>query len=56
MASRKSHEFPPVAEDEEQEAPKGEYSSQTSSVGSHPSGDEEELAPSSFVKRPRWFE
>jgi hypothetical protein len=35
---------------------KGEQSSQTSSVGSQPSGGEEELAPSSSVRRPKWFE
>jgi hypothetical protein len=56
LASRKSHELPPVAEDEEQEAPKGEQRSEASSSGSQPSGGEEELAPSSSVRRPRWFE
>ena len=55
LVSRKSHELPPVEENEEQVAPKREQSSQTSSSGSHPSG-EEELAPFSSVKRPRWFE
>jgi hypothetical protein len=44
-----------VAEDEEQEAPKGEQCSETSSSGSQPSGGEEELAPSISVRRPRWF-
>jgi hypothetical protein len=45
-----------VTEDEEQEALKGEQSSQTSSVGSQPSDGKRELAPSSFVKRPSWYE
>jgi hypothetical protein len=40
LASRKSHELPAVAEDEEQVALKGEQSSQTSSSGSQPSGGE----------------
>jgi hypothetical protein len=44
-----------VAEDKEKEALKGEQRSETSSVGSQPSGGEEELAPSSSVRRPRWF-
>jgi hypothetical protein len=45
-----------VTEDEEQEAPKGEQSSQTSSVRSQPSDGKRELAPSSFVRRPSWYE
>jgi hypothetical protein len=45
-----------VAEDEEQEASKGEQSSYTSSVGSQPSDGKRELAPSSFVRRPNWYE
>jgi hypothetical protein len=45
-----------VAEDKEQEALKGEQSSQTSSSGSQPSGGKEELAPSSSVRRPSWYE
>jgi hypothetical protein len=45
-----------VAEDEEKKAPKGEQSSETSSSGSQPSGGEEELAPSSSVRRPSWYE
>jgi hypothetical protein len=45
-----------VTEDEEQEAPKGEQSSQTSSVGSQPSDGKRELAPSSSVRRPSWYE
>jgi hypothetical protein len=53
LASRKSHELPPLEEDEEQVAPKGEQSSQTSSSGSQPSGGKEELAPSSSVRRPK---
>jgi hypothetical protein len=57
LASRKSHETLPVTEDEEQEALKVESrSSATSSVGSQPLGEEEERsAPSSSVRRPRWF-
>jgi hypothetical protein len=45
-----------MTEDEEQEALKGEQSSQTSSVGSQPSDGKRELAPSSSVKRPSWYE
>jgi hypothetical protein len=45
-----------VAEDEEQEAPKGTQCSETSSVGSQPSGGKEELAPSSSVRKPSWYE
>jgi hypothetical protein len=45
-----------VVEDEEQEAPKGKKSSQNSNVGSQPSDGRRELAPSSFVKRPSWYE
>jgi hypothetical protein len=45
-----------VTEDEEQEAPKGEQSSQTSSVGSQPSDGKRELAPSSSVRKPSWYE
>jgi hypothetical protein len=55
LASRKSHELPPVVEDEEQEAPKGEQRLEASSSGNQPSGGEE-LAPSSSIRRPRWFE
>jgi hypothetical protein len=55
LASVKSHEFPRVAEDEEEEATKGEQRSEASNSGSQPSGGEE-LAPSSSVRRPRWFE
>ena len=55
LASRKSHDLPLVVEDKEQEASKGEYISQISNSGSHPSGDEE-LAPSHSVRKPRWFE
>jgi hypothetical protein len=40
-----------VAEDEEKKALKGDQSSETSSSGSQPSGGEEELAPSSSVKK-----
>jgi hypothetical protein len=43
-------------QDKEQVASKGEQSSHTSNAGSHPSGREEELAPSNFVTRPKWFE
>jgi hypothetical protein len=45
-----------VTKDEEHEAPKGEHSSKTSRSGSESSGGKEELAPSSFVKRPNWYE
>jgi hypothetical protein len=57
FASRKSHEPIPVTEDEEQEALKAEPGSpMASSSGQQPSGEEEEpLAPSSSVRRPRWF-
>jgi hypothetical protein len=41
-------------QDEEQVAPKEEQSSQISSARCHISGGE--LAPSSAVKRPKWFE
>jgi hypothetical protein len=46
-----------VTEDEEQEALKAEPGSPTaSSSGQQPSGEEEEpLAPSSSVRRPKWF-
>jgi hypothetical protein len=44
-----------VAEDKEQEASKGEHSSQNSSLGSQPSGGKEELAPSNSVRRPSWY-
>jgi hypothetical protein len=53
LAARKSHELTPVAEDEEQVAQKEEKGSQTSNSRSHPSGGEEDLAPSSAVRRPR---
>ena len=56
LASRKSRELTLVPEDEEQVVPKGEQSSQISSSRSQPSGEKEELAPSIFVRRPRWFE
>jgi hypothetical protein len=57
FASRKSHEPIPVTENEEQEALKVEPGSPKSpSSGQQPSGEEEEtLAPSSSVRRPRWF-
>jgi hypothetical protein len=41
-----------VAEDEEKKDSKGEKSSNTSILRSLPSGGEEELNPSSFVKIP----
>jgi hypothetical protein len=44
-----------VTKDEEQEAPKGDQSSHTSSVGSQPSDGKRELAPSSSVRRPSWY-
>jgi hypothetical protein len=56
LASSKSHDLLIVAEDEEQMAPKGEHSSHTSSARSHSSGGDEKLAPSSSVRRPKWFE
>jgi hypothetical protein len=45
-----------MVEDEEQEAPKGEQCSKASSSWSQPLGGEEDLAPSSSIRRPRWFE
>jgi hypothetical protein len=45
-----------MAKDKEQEAPKGEQSSKTSSSRSQPSGGKEELAPSSSIRRPNWYE
>jgi hypothetical protein len=45
-----------VVEDEEKKALKGEQSSETSSSGSQPLGGEEELSPSSSVRRPSWYE
>jgi hypothetical protein len=45
-----------MAEDEEQEASKGEQSSQNSSVGSQPSDAKRELAPSNSFRRPSWYE
>jgi hypothetical protein len=56
LASRKSQEPPPMAEDEEHEVSMGERCSKASISGRQPSGGEEELTPSSSVKRPRWFE
>jgi hypothetical protein len=44
-----------VAEDDEQDTQKGEQFSETSSAGSQPSSGEEELAPSSSVRRHRRF-
>jgi hypothetical protein len=59
FASRKSHEPIPVIEDEEHEASKVEpWSPKTqtiSSSGRKTSGEEETLAPSSFISRPPWF-
>ena len=34
----------------------GEHSSQICSVGSQPSDEKRELAPSSYVKKPTWYE
>ena len=45
-----------MVEDEENVALKGEDSSYISSSWSQPSSEEEDLAPSNFVRRPRWFE
>jgi hypothetical protein len=45
-----------VAKYEEQEALKGEQSSQTSSVGSQPLDGKRELAPSSSFRRSSWYE
>jgi hypothetical protein len=50
------HGLMSVAEDEDQEAPKGTQCLETSSVRSQPSDGKRELAPSSFVKRPSWYE
>jgi hypothetical protein len=41
LASRKSHDLPPMVDDKEQEALKGEHRSKTSSSWSQPSGGEE---------------
>ena len=56
LASSRSHWLPPVVEEKKQVAPKGEHSSQTSSLGSQPLGGEEELATSSSIRIPRYFE
>jgi hypothetical protein len=45
-----------VAENEEQEAPKGEQNSKTSSSWSKPSCGEEDLSPSISIRRPGWYE
>lgn len=45
-----------VAKGKEKETSKGEQSSQTSNTGSQPLGGKEELAPSSSVRRPNWYE
>jgi hypothetical protein len=45
-----------VTKDEEQEALKGEQSSQTSSVRRQPSAGKRELAPSNSVRRLSWYE
>jgi hypothetical protein len=45
-----------VTEYKEQEASKGEQSSQTSSVRSQPSNGKRELAPFSSVRKPSWYE
>jgi hypothetical protein len=45
-----------MAEDEEHEVSMGERCSKASISGRQPSGGEEELTPSSSLKRPRWFE
>lgn len=57
FASRKSHEPIPMTKDEEQEAPKVELGSlSTSKALQQPSHKEEErLAPSTFINRPQWF-
>ena len=44
-----------VAQDKGQKAPKGEQSSQTSSVGSQPLHENKELSPSSSIRRPTWY-
>jgi hypothetical protein len=51
-----SHGHIRVTKDKEQEAPKHELGSPTtSSLRQHPLGEEEPLAPSSSVRRTRWF-
>jgi hypothetical protein len=50
LASRRSQESSIVTEDKEQQAPKDEKQSTI-----HTSGGEEELSPSSPVRRPRWL-
>jgi len=60
LASRKSHELPPMAKDAEQEITKGEQCSEASSSEASSSGNqtscwEEDLAPSNSIRRPRWF-
>lgn len=57
LASKKSHDFPLVViEDEEEEAMKVEQHEKASSLKSQPLGGEESVAPSNFVRIPRWFE
>jgi hypothetical protein len=57
FASKKSHEPIPVAEDEEQEAPKVETRSPVISRAiTQPSSEQRETGtPTTYVKRPRWF-
>jgi hypothetical protein len=60
LASKKSHEPIPVIEDEEQKAlnvkPRSPQAPMGSSTGQQPLCEEEEtLAPSSYVWKPRWF-
>jgi hypothetical protein len=50
------HDSMSVTKDEEQLAPKGEQSSQTSSGRSQPLDGKRELAPSSSVRKPCWYE
>jgi hypothetical protein len=56
FASKKSCDPIPMTKDEEQEVPKVELGSTVaSSLGKQPSSEEETLAPSTSVMRPRWF-
>jgi hypothetical protein len=55
LASRKSHELPLVEKDKGQEDLKGVQRSMASNLGIQPSCGEEELSPSSSIRRPTWF-
>jgi hypothetical protein len=56
LASRKSQDLPTIAKGPQEVDPKDEPREKTSSVGSQTREEvEEQSAPSTSVRRPRWF-